>query len=115
MRLQELSETECHFKMQFVCEDRLHKSQVGAVGSSLGSYPRGRQFESGTLQHHFLGDTKVMFISFLVIIERHIVRENSMPFKRFYGVTVAQEILVLLETVRVGLELLFLGKYIFYV
>ena len=67
--------------MQLVCEDRLHISQVGAVGSSLGSYPRGRQFESGTLQHHFLGDTKVRFISFLVIIERHIVRENSMPFK----------------------------------
>ena len=39
--------------MQLVCEDRLHKSQVGAVGSSLGSYPRGRQFESGTLQHSF--------------------------------------------------------------
>lgn len=44
--------------MQHVCEDRLHKSQVGAVGSSLGSYPRGLQFESGTLQHSFLGDKK---------------------------------------------------------
>ena len=52
-----LSKSELKYRrMQFVCEDRLHKSQVGAVGSSLGSYPRGRQFESGTLQHSFLGD-----------------------------------------------------------
>ena len=64
--------------MQLVCEDRLHKSQVGAVGSSLGSYPRGRRFEFCTCNTHFLG---YKVIRLLVIIERHIVRENSMPFK----------------------------------
>ena len=50
--------------MQLVCEDRLHISQVGAVGSSLGSCPRGRQFESGTLQHHFLGDKVIRLLVF---------------------------------------------------
>ena len=67
--------------MQSVCEDRLHISQVGAVGSSLGSCPIGRRFEFCTCNIHFLGDTKAKFISFSFIIERHIVRENSMPFK----------------------------------
>lgn len=64
--------------MQLVCEDRLHISQVGAVGSSLGSCPRGRRFEFCTCNTHFLG---YKVIRLLVIIERHIVRENSMPFK----------------------------------
>ena len=119
MRLQELSETEYYIsisnKMQLVCEDRLHISQVGAVGSSLGSCPRGRQFESGTLQHHFLGDTKVRFISFLVIIERHIVRENSMPFKMVLWCNGSTRDFGSLRDCSSRSRTTFLGKCIFYV
>ena len=100
--------------MQFVCEDRLHKSQVGAVGSSLGSYPRGRQFESGTLQHSFLGDKKIGFISYYY--RKAYYSWEWYAFKRFYGVTVAQEILVLLEIVRFSLELhIYWIKSIFFI
>ena len=101
--------------MQLVCEDRLHISQVGAVGSSLGSSPRGRQFESGTLRYHFLGDTKVRFISFLVIIERHIVRENSMPFKMVLWCNGSTRDFGSLRDCSSRSRTTFLGKYIFYV
>ena len=66
--------------MQSVCEDRLHISQVRTTGSfaKLKYETWSNRFESCTCNTHFLG---YKVIRLLVIIERHIVRENSMPFK----------------------------------
>ena len=61
--------------MQLVRENRLHTSQVGAVGSSLGSCPRDRRFEFCTCHKGFLKVlnhkyVKRLFLAYLVWEDR---------------------------------------------
>ena len=99
--------------MQSVCEDRLHKSQVGAVVARQVHVLEVADSNSAPATLIFqVMQNKV--ISFQLLSKGILFVRIACLLKWFYGVTVAQQILVLLETVRFSLELPPLKYYCYF-